>query len=150
MPLFRCEICQSYEVDIEVPPSLCPNCGTENGHWIQLLDGLDSFTLSAEFSKYIIYKDVSFGRREMQLFFPSINDASGNPLYRYFDRDHPLLQFNKNKEGVFEVFSNFNTKNYFLINDKKITSERVKIRKGDRLSLFSSIQAKKIGDLTIS
>jgi len=61
--------------------------------------------------------------------------------YKYCENDKPMLRFVKGSDGSFFVFSPFETRNYFLLNKKKINSVKLMLKKKDTLSLFSVSQS---------
>jgi len=141
MPFFRCKICNSYETYSDSIPEFCSNCGALNGPWEKIRDELK---IKSGDKQYIVYKDQEFGRKELKTFFRELKDVEGNPAYKYCEADKPMLLFETDVSGNIIVKSNGRTKNYFLLNDQKIESDKMIIKKKDKLDLFSSSKSKVI------
>jgi serine/threonine protein kinase len=111
---------------------------------------LSKFTLQSGSSKLIIYQDRDLDRMGMKIFFKDLMDKTGDPLYKYFDSDKPMLLFKKDGGGGFTVCSPNKTKNYFLLNDTRIEEEKLGIKMGDKLNLYSTSLSKIVGSFEIT
>jgi len=116
-----------------------------------LFDRKDKFSQFAIFNSgksMIIYQSKEFGRKEIKDFF-NFNDSDGNMIHKYCDETKPMLYFEKRNDNTFYVYASEGTKNYFLLNGKRITTTKVQLNKGDKLSLYSSAKTKTISDFEI-
>ena len=135
MLIYKCEICNDYEILSDKIPEYCKNCGAQNGPWEKIREVI---TISFGDNKYIIYKNQELGRKEMKSFFNALKDDIGNSIYKYCETDKPMLLFRFNELGEIYVFSEEKTQNYFILNNSKIENLRLKVNKNDKLNLFSS------------
>lgn len=101
-------------------------------------------------SRFIVYGDREFGRAEMKQFFRDMADSKGNLLYKYCDDSHAMLRFSCSAEGAIEVSAPEPSKNYFMLNDDKIGSGKLALKSGDKLLLYSTIQAAIVGTLDVT
>lgn len=137
MPIFQCPICGQKFESVNYPIS-CPHDGSENVEFELITDGLSKFFLVNDSNKMLIYKKMEIGRKELKSFFPSLYDEDGNNIYMYCDKLNPMLVFELNSDGVFEVSSPHKVKNYFLFNGSKLNNEKQIVKNGNKFSLFST------------
>lgn len=112
--------------------------------------GLSKFTLRSGSSKLIVYENKNFDRSTMKIFFKDILDSDGDPIYKYFDSEKPMLVFCKDSSAGFTVNAPEKTKNYFLLNDIRIEEKPMPVKTGDKLYLYSSSLSKIVGALEVS
>ena len=110
---------------------------------------LNKITLISGPTSYTIASNKEIDRSLLKTFFKDITDESGNPVYKYCEKDKFMLIFSKSSDGGFEISAPNTTKNYFMLNDQKIDSKRLKVKKGDKLNLFSVSQSKIIATFDI-
>jgi hypothetical protein len=60
-----------------------------------------------------------------------------------------MLFFEKAPEKMFYVYASEGTKNYFLLNDERITTAKIQLNKGDKLVLFSSSKSRAITEFEV-
>ena len=108
------------------------------------------FALKLKDLKYIIFSNKEFGRNELKTFFKEIMDDEGNPIYKYCDSDKSMLSFTKESDGKYKVSAPYDTKNYFLLNEKKIDKEPLDIIFGDILQLYSTTKSKIVASFEIA
>lgn len=149
MAIYQCDICSEI-TESATQPDICESCGTQNGPWTKTVDGLTRVTLSSGPNHFIIYADIDLTRNEFKQFFSDVTDADGDGIYKYCDPYKAMVRFTKNPEGVFEISAPEPVSNYFSHKDKKLDEEPVKIRGGDKISLFSVNQGKVIGEFDVS
>jgi len=143
MAIFLCGICaETKESDSQ--PDFCANCGTQDGPWTMTVDGLTRVHLSSGSGKFIVENHRDITRNEFKLFFPEVRDDDGDQIYKYCDPGRVMLRFAPNTEGALEVSSPEASTNYFTHNGTKIDSSPIRVRKGDRISLYSVNQARVI------
>lgn len=111
--------------------------------------GLSKIVLKSGSSSYVISSNKEIDRALLKTFFKDITDDKGNPIYKYCDEEKPMLFFTQEDGGEFYVAGSEDTKNYFLLNDKRIKSEKLKINRGDTLKLYSTNESKIVGSLSI-
>lgn len=104
--------------------------------------GLSKIVIKSGAYSYSITSNKEIDRNLLKTFFKDITDGKGNPIYKYCEKDKPMLLFSKESDGSFVISSPNSTKNYFTLNDQKIDSKKIKIKKGDKLNLFSTGESK--------
>lgn len=107
------------------------------------------FSIACGGQKLIIFKDKEIGRHDFKLFFSDAIDKNGNSLHTYCDVNQSMLLISKEDDGSFMISAPNTTKNYFLLNSRKIGNEKQKLSIGDTLDLFSTTQAIVIGSFKI-
>jgi len=111
---------------------------------------LQKIILKNKSNSYIIASNKEVDRVLLKSFFKDVTDDKGNPIYKYCDEDKPMLLFSKESDGGFYISAPLPTKNYFLLNNEKVESKKLKISKGDKLNLFSTNQSTIVASLEIN
>lgn len=110
----------------------------------------NQFYIKHSSESMLIYNSKDIGRTDLKLFFRNVMDDAGNQIYKYCDSESPMFFVEKQPSGQFTIYNNISTKNYFLLNGTKINDEKVTLKDGDKLSLYSSSKSKNIAEFTIS
>jgi serine/threonine protein kinase len=134
---------------LEVKPENRPTLEELQNALFDRKDRFSKFTLSSSVKNMIVYQSREFGRKEVKDFFADLTDSDGNPLYKYCDDTNPMLYFEKTSDNNYFVYAKEGTKNYFLLNAERITSKKIQLNKGDKLTLYGSSKSKAVADFEI-
>ena len=97
---------------------------------------------------FLVYNNMTFGRKEVKEFFPNVSDENGIAIYQFCDPDKPMLSFEKGAKG-FTVKTTGPSKNFFRLNGGKIAASPIIVNKDDKLELFSTAKDKVVCSFTI-
>jgi len=100
-------------------------------------------------NKLIIYGDKELFRRDFKVFFSTSTDNAGNPLYKYCEKDNPMLSFSTGSDDSIYISAPVETRNYFMLNNVQIKNEKLNIKSGDELQLFSAKRGGIVGKFDI-
>lgn len=114
-----------------------------------IVPSFSKFTIASPSQKMIVFGDREIGRRDLKLFFTDSNDKNGNSLHKYCDETLIMLKISKESDGSFTISAPNETKNYFLLNSKKISNEKLKLSLGDKLELFGTTSGVIVGSFNI-
>lgn len=103
--------------------------------------------ITADSSEYIVYKMQYLGRDEIKRFFADIIDDTNLPVYKYCEQE--MIEFTLGTDGNLYVNGNETSKNYFLLNGKKLGEKKLGLKENDKLELFSVSRSKVIAEFTI-
>lgn len=134
---------------LEVKPENRPSLEELQNVLLERKDRFAQFSLISSGKSMIVYSSKEFGRKEVKDFYSDLYDGDGNPIYKYCDDTKPMLYFEKNTSNNYFVYAREGTKNYFLLNAERITSKKIQLNKGDKLTLYSSSKSKAIADFEI-
>lgn len=135
---------------LEVKPENRPSLEELQNALFDRKDRFSQFKLVSSGKTMIVYNSREFGRKEVKDFYSDLADGDGNPLFKYCDDGTPMLYFQKNSTNNYFVYAQEGTKNYFVLNGERITSKKIQINKGDKLTLFGTSKSKAVADFEIS
>ena len=150
MPRFRCSICQEV-ARADSPPALCEHCGSTGITWESVNDGRieGMVTITASGMAYIVEGNKQIGREIIRRFFLDLRDEDGDPVYKYCDPSLPMLEFVIGPDGQVSIAAPSATKNYFLLNGKRLDHVPVVLKQKSVLELLGSAKGRSVATFSL-